>query len=247
MSRILIYLVFTLTLIPSKGHCQLITGYCSFYADKFHGRHTSSGDLYNKDALTAAHRTLPFNTILEVTNIRNNKKILVRVNDRGPVTKRRLLDVSKAAAIKLDMIDYGVEKVSIKILDSATTAFLLDTIRNWRYDPKSESNAGKSDLKSAAVALKNHHVYNKEQNICELTGYGVQAGYYQNINNCVADIDRYEKTYKTTGYFRVNKKSHTTYYHLIMGCFASKSDAEKLRQQIMKSIPGCFVVSWSKL
>lgn len=233
--------------ISSTGYSQIITGYCSFYADKFNGRHTTSGDRYDKDALTAAHRTLPFNTILEVTNIRNNNKILVRVNDRGPVTKRRLLDVSKAAAIKLDMVDYGVEKVSIRILDSATTAFLLDTIKNWRYEPESVNSQARSDAKTTEITCKSHQAYNNNQIPCRLNGYGVQVGYYKSKNNCLSAMAMYEKTYKTIGYFWVSQKSNCNYYHLILGNFTTKSEAEKLRQLILKSIQGCFVVSWANL
>jgi rare lipoprotein A len=254
LNRVLFYFLFALLQLQVSGQKQPITGYCSFYADKFHGRHCASGDKYDKNALTAAHRSLPFNTILEVTNIRNNKKVLVRVNDRGPATRKRLLDVSKAAAIQLDMVAYGVEKVRIKILDSLTSAYLLDTLKNTRLDTKPVKKLEKISVKVTPVVevknkveIKNHQVFDKDMNACLLKGYGVQAGYYRIRGNCLAAIAMYEKTYKTKGFFWVEQFTKNTFYHLIMGNFNSKEEAEKLRQQIIKNIPGCFVIEWWKI
>jgi rare lipoprotein A len=263
LNRVLFYLVLTLLQFPLWGQDKPHTGYCSFYADKFQGRHTTSGDLYDKNAYTAAHRTLPFNTIIEVTNIRNQKKVLVRVNDRGPHAKNRVLDVSKAAAQQLDMIAYGVEKVSYRVLDSATSAWLLDTLKNKRYEKIGEEPLVKQKVKSTEKniiktsektisktpepELKNRQIYDETLKPGKPTGYGVQVGYYKIKSNCTTAIVTYEKTYKIQGYFWVEQFTKNTYYHLIMGNFTTKAEAEKLRQQIIKDIPGCFVMSWSKL
>ncbi|MBO4386208.1 MAG: septal ring lytic transglycosylase RlpA family protein, partial [Treponema sp.] len=82
----------------------------SYYADKFHGRKTSSGEIFNMYDYTAAHKTLPFGTLLRVTNLANGNYVTVKVNDRGPFVKGRELDVSKAAAVKLGMIKTGTAK-----------------------------------------------------------------------------------------------------------------------------------------
>jgi rare lipoprotein A len=263
LNRILFYITLALLQFPLFGQNQSFTGYCSFYADKFQGRNTTSGDHYDKNAFTAAHRSLPFNTILEITNIRNKKKVLVRVNDRGPQTKSRVLDISKAAALELDMVAYGVEKVSYRILDSATSAKMLDTLKIIRYqkigtDPlvkRSENTVNRTVNKTADIKvtknpepeLKNRQIFDKNLKQCKPSGYGVQVGYYKIKSNCTAAIATYEKTYKTQGYFWVEQFTQKTYYHLIMGNFNTKDEAEKLRQQILKSIPGCFVMSWSKM
>ena len=91
-------------------------GKASYYHDKFEGRSTASGEPYRKSKMTAAHRKLPFNTKIKVTNLANNKSVIVRVNDRGPFVKGRIVDVSKAAAKKLDFINQGVTKVKIEVL-----------------------------------------------------------------------------------------------------------------------------------
>lgn len=95
-----------------------ITGVASYYADKFHGRKTANGETFNMHDLTAAHKTLPFNTIVNVTNLKNNKTVKVRINDRGPFVKNRIIDLSLAAAKELDMLGTGTAEVRIDILES---------------------------------------------------------------------------------------------------------------------------------
>jgi rare lipoprotein A len=91
------------------------TGQASFYAAEFHGKKTSSGERYDMDDFTCAHRWLPFGTRLRVTNISNGKSVVVRVNDRGPWKHKRIIDVSKAAAKELDMVRSGTAKVEVRV------------------------------------------------------------------------------------------------------------------------------------
>ncbi len=94
----------------------------SYYAEDFHGRPTSSGELFDMNALTAAHKSLPFGTMLEVTNLENGKKVVVRVNDRGPFVPNREIDVSKRAAEELGMLKTGVARVSIRTVSAFDAA-----------------------------------------------------------------------------------------------------------------------------
>lgn len=98
------------------------TGTASYYADQFHGKKTSSGEAFNMHDRTCAHRWLPFNTLLKVTNLANGKEVVVRVTDRGPWKHTRLIDLSKQAAKDLDMIRAGTARVSIEVVSSDTTA-----------------------------------------------------------------------------------------------------------------------------
>ncbi len=91
-------------------------GQASYYADKFHGRATASGEKYDKKKLTGAHRTLPFGTIVRVTNTANGKSVDIRINDRGPFKAGRIVDVSRAAAEKLDMIKAGVINCTMEVI-----------------------------------------------------------------------------------------------------------------------------------
>ncbi len=85
----------------------------SYYAEKFEGRKTSNGEIYQANKLTAAHRSLPFGTIVKVTNIANGKSVEVRINDRGPFVSGRNIDLSAKAAEKLDMMQKGVIDVTL--------------------------------------------------------------------------------------------------------------------------------------
>ncbi len=91
-------------------------GIASWYGSDFHGKLTSTGEIYNMHALTAAHKTLPFGAYVRVTNLNNGKSIVVRINDRGPFIKGRIIDLSYAAAKKVGMDITGVAPVKIKVL-----------------------------------------------------------------------------------------------------------------------------------
>ncbi len=91
-------------------------GSASYYANRFHGRKTASGRPYHKDAMTAAHRTLPLGTWVRVTSVRNNRSVVVQINDRGPYYGGRIIDLSRAAATELDMIHSGTARVHLEIL-----------------------------------------------------------------------------------------------------------------------------------
>lgn len=99
----------------AKGFSE--TGVASWYGKKFHGRKTASGERYNQNKMTAAHKTLPFGTRVRVKNRDNGKNVVVVINDRGPFAKGRIIDVSRAAAKKLGMLGAGTAKVSIKVVD----------------------------------------------------------------------------------------------------------------------------------
>lgn len=91
-------------------------GKASYYSEKYHGRKTASGETFDMNALTAAHRTLPFGTICRVTNMSNQRTVNVKINDRGPFIEGRIIDLSKGAAKALDAMQSGVIEVKIEIL-----------------------------------------------------------------------------------------------------------------------------------
>lgn len=92
-------------------------GMASWYGLEYHGRITASGERFNQNAMTAAHKELPFGTVVKVTNQLNGRDIVVRVNDRGPFIPGRIIDLSRKAARKLDMIEPGVVPVKIRVLE----------------------------------------------------------------------------------------------------------------------------------
>jgi len=99
----------------SNKNCGEV-GMASYYGGKFIGRKTANGEIFVANKLTAAHKTLPFGTMVKVTNLSNNKSVIVRINDRGPFIKGRIIDLSEAAANKIDMLQQGIVKVSIECM-----------------------------------------------------------------------------------------------------------------------------------
>lgn len=92
------------------------TGVASWYGKPYHGRKTASGERYDMREMTAAHRTLPFGAVVRVTNLENGRSVKVRITDRGPFVKGRIIDLSRAAAKKLDMIGSGTARVRISVV-----------------------------------------------------------------------------------------------------------------------------------
>ncbi len=103
--------LFTLSTLSLSAQTQ---GKASYYSNRLHGRRVSDGTRYHKDSLTCAHRTLPFGTLLKVTNKANGKEVVVKVNDRGPFLKGRVVDLSMAAARELGMVSSGVASVTVE-------------------------------------------------------------------------------------------------------------------------------------
>lgn len=100
---------------PSRGgHVE--TGQASFYAAKYHGQKTASGERLDQQALTAAHPSLPFGTLVNVTNLKNKKSVRVRINDRGPFVKGRVIDLTQAAFRRIGPIEAGLIDVRIEVV-----------------------------------------------------------------------------------------------------------------------------------
>ena len=104
----------------AAGLKELERGQASWYGPRFHGRRTASGERYDQHAMTAAHKTLPFGTLVRVRSLVTGKEVDVRVTDRGPFVRGRIIDVSRAAAQALGMMGLGVKQVSLHIVESAT-------------------------------------------------------------------------------------------------------------------------------
>lgn len=101
------------------------TGIASWYGPNFHAKQTANGERYNQYAMTAAHRTLPLPTVVKVTNLENGRSVIVRINDRGPFAKNRIIDLSYGAAKKLGMIKQGTAKVKVEKLRQETARYIV--------------------------------------------------------------------------------------------------------------------------
>ena len=109
------------TVKPTKQNIGKILltleGVASYYAHDFHGKQTSNGETFDMNALTAAHRTFPFGTKVRVTNLENNKIVIVRVNDRGPFKEGRIIDLSMAAAKEIDLVRSGTARIRLEVIE----------------------------------------------------------------------------------------------------------------------------------
>lgn len=105
----------------SIGQNDTITGLASYYAKRFEGRRTASGEKFRNDSLTAAHKTLPFGSIVKVTNLKNDSVVMVRVNDRLPKYSKRDIDLTIKAAKQLNFIKSGLAKVRLEVISDTTS------------------------------------------------------------------------------------------------------------------------------
>lgn len=120
---ILLILVLTFSL---ANLAQVQTGKASYYSKKWTGRRTASGERVHHDSMTCAHRKYPFGTLLRVTNQKNGRQVVVRVNDRGPYGRGRIIDLSWGAAKAIDMLAAGVVPVAVERVDSLPPVFEID-------------------------------------------------------------------------------------------------------------------------
>ncbi len=149
MLKIKIALVATLMTIGfTPLHAQGVQqGKASFYAQKFHGRKTASGERLHKDSLTCAHRSYPFGTLLRVYNPANGKSVLVRVTDRGPFVRGRIIDLSWRAAKELGIISQGAAMVTVQKATSIIVPFMPPDDDIDLPELEMETNEGSTDMK----------------------------------------------------------------------------------------------------
>lgn len=208
---------------------QVQTGKASFYADKFEGRPTASGQKYNHNKLTAAHKTLPFGTRVRVTNIANNASIEVVINDRGPYVDHRILDLSKSAAEKLGFVNQGLADVRMEVID-AGDGKTSDPIKTVDH-----------------VLVEEKEFYDFEISRLNPKGYGVQIGTYQELVNLMRLSDNLKNSYKKQVTVQVKVINGVKYYGLILGQFPSRMKAEEFRGELQKKFPDAFIVEYNHL
>lgn len=129
-----------------------LDGVASWYGGKFHGRLTSSGEVFDTNEMTAAHRTLPFGTLVKVTNLDNGKSAMVKINDRGPFVDGRIIDLSRAAAEQIDMLETGIARVSLGIMGFATEKDMY-AIQVGAYGIEKNAEKARLALESAGFVV----------------------------------------------------------------------------------------------
>ena len=117
------------SLPAEENRLKIQEGVASYYGKRFHNRKTASGEVFDMHELTAAHKNLPFGTLLKVTNLKNGREVWVRINDRLPQSSKRVIDLSRAAAEALDMIRDGITQVRIEVTEDEV---ILDLIEHFQ-------------------------------------------------------------------------------------------------------------------
>lgn len=208
---------------------QVQTGKASFYADKFEGSLTASGEKYKHSKLTAAHKTLPFGTKVRVTNVSNNKTVDVVINDRGPYVENRIIDLSRSAAEKLEFINQGLADVSLTVIDAGDGK---QTQPNFLIDQ---------------VVVDEREFYDFEIKREDPRGFGVQIGTYQELVNLMRLSDNLKNSYKKKVKVQVKVLNGIKYYSLILGEFSSRNKAADFLEDLKAKFPGSFIVEYAKL
>lgn len=199
--------------IAQAGYVE--EGEASYYAPSFHGRRTASGEKYDRWALTAAHRTLPFDTYVRVTDKQSGKSVIVRINDRGPHKAGRIIDLSEKAAQELGMIARGVGIVRIEVTQ----------IPNPQPAPAAQGTFYEPDGKAL-----------------QPKPFGVQIGSFAEEANARTLARNAKNETKTISFIWKSTSNRRTIYKVVVGQFSTRKEAERLRDRLKADGWQAFVV-----
>lgn len=228
MKKVLLPIVVLLSFnLIVSGQTQ--TGKASFYADKFEGRTTASGEKYKHNKLTAAHKTLPFGTKVRVTNLSNNQAIEVTINDRGPYVDGRIIDLSKSAAEQLGFVNLGLADVKMEVIDAG--------------DGKGKTQPVSIDK----VSVDEKEFYDLSVSRLKPSGFGVQIGTYQELVNLMRLSENLKNSYKRDVTVQVKVINGIKYYSIILGQFSKRPKATGFLSEIKNKFPDAFIVEFEGL
>jgi rare lipoprotein A len=223
-----VILVFCSVIASVIVHAQVQTGKASFYADSFEGSPTASGEKYRANKFTGAHKSLPFGTVVKVTNLANKESVNVTINDRGPFVEGRVIDLSKSAAEKLKFFSQGVTDVSIEIIDD--------------LDGKGKSQP----VLVEHVSVEEKEFYDFDVSRIKPKGFGAQLGTYQELVNLLRTTEHLKNSYKKKVTVQVKVLNGVKFYSLILGPFSSHDKASSFLAGLKKEFPDSYVMDYSK-
>jgi len=209
------------------GYTQIATeeGLASFYNKRFNGHKTSSGEVYHNTKLTAAHASLPFGTEVLVTNLSNNKSVIVKINDRCS-PRRITIDLSRAAAVKIGMIAAGIQRVQIQALN--------DSLRSLHLDQElADSNATIAD----SLPIKSDTTLIVENN------YSIQVATVVSFKNAKMLALKLTQKYNMPTHYRKVKHRRKTQYKITVGSFTNHDDANEPLKDLKKTYRTAFIIA----
>ena len=246
-------ITFSVLMLFQLSIAQVQTGKASFYADKFEGRPTASGEIYQHSSPTAAHRKLPFGTKVRVTNLSNNKTAIVTINDRGPFIRGRIIDLSRSVAQSLDVIESGVTNVRIEVLaddvkvTSKTNEYVSPTVtekekpRVARNTSTKPATAEDFDTPSK-TSMEEKEFYQVTVDDIEPDYFGVQIASFQESDNLLRLANRLKVSYKSEVLIQIKTINETKLYTVILGQFNNRRAAENFKSRNLDKYPDSFIV-----
>jgi rare lipoprotein A len=190
--------------------CQSLRGKASYYSNNLQGRRTASGEKYDKNKYTAAHQSYPFGTKLKITHTANGKTTVVTVNDRGPFSNLRLIDLSYAAAKELDLLTCGIGNVSIEVLDHVDSIQSIDSQTNNTH-------------------IEGYYIPNLNAQVTTLNGFLLQTGAFRKEEDAYFQISNFEKWYIGTPYIHITRIDEEIIYEVVYAGFETKMAAMDLQ------------------
>lgn len=238
-------------------------GLASYYDDSFHGRKTASGEKYDKNQLTAAHKTLPFGTKVKIKNPANGKSVEVVINDRGPYIKGRVIEISKKAAQQIDLIKVSVAPVEITVISGPDNKAVATTKpTNEKPVAKTVQNDAKSAEKKATAApakkestkdnliveakeMETGGLYKMQVLKLQPKGFGVQVAGYSDYQSVVQQLAVFQEHWFKGATVFVDKLNDKPYYKIILGPMNTKEEADSYCENLKKkyNLKDAFVVN----
>lgn len=214
-------------------------GIASYYTDRFDGRTTASGEIFDNEELVGSHKKLSFGTMVKVTNLANGRSVVVRINDRGPYAHGRIIDVSKKAAVKIGLYATGAAKVLIEavgtngVVSINTTKKETPPVRN-----NTTNNPARKNIATGKAGFRKGKTYSPDGLIKTPHGFGLQVGYFSNLASAQKHCRKVKtKTNIHDIFIQVgwaNKGQHT-YYRVLVGSFATREMSSLTQRQLSKA------------
>lgn len=242
MRTLVVYFVlqlFVLSGIAQVGFTQ--EGVASVYPEKFEGRTTASGESYSFRKATCAHLSIPFGSLVKVTNLANNQSVVVRVNDRGPFSPDRIIDLSRSAAEKLGFASNGTAKVKIEVIEGSS-----QQQANNQTPPNNTQNttqvAVTPNTEVKQTPQTESELYDLKVSLIPPKGFSIQIGSYKEMVNMLRIANDLRSSLKKETRVQVITVNNEKIYRLYVGSFASRKEAESFKEKAVKIYPDCFIV-----
>jgi rare lipoprotein A len=175
-------------------------GIASYYGSEFHGRSTATGERFNMWAMTAAHKSLPYDARVRVTNLENNQSVVVRINDHGPFKPGRIIDLSKGAAARIGMIAKGTTKVRLEVID---------------IDAREDYQKEKGNTEFYSVDLSRD----------DIDGFAIQVASFSEMANLIRHVSRLQEKGISNVHVQMATVEGTVMHRIVVGGFATETQA----------------------